>query len=35
MAKFGMCSILEAGKLPFHKAQMYEKMVVDDLKGNK
>lgn len=33
MAKFGMCSIVEAGTLPFHKAQIYEQKVLDDVKG--
>lgn len=34
MAKFGMCSVLEAGKLPYHKALAYQSMVLEDLKGS-
>ena len=33
MAKFGMCSIVEAGKLPYHKALVYQSIVLDDIKG--
>lgn len=33
MAKFGMCSVVEAGKLPYHKALTYQTIVLDDIKG--
>lgn len=33
MAKYGLCSIVEAGKLEFHKVLMYQELILGDKQG--